>query len=377
MTTMFRRVVVGAVVAAVLALALVVGAGSAAADGNAGAVYTLSNAASGNAVVVFDRAADGTLMGAGSYPTGGHGTGKGLGSQGAIALSEDGTWLFAVNAGSDSISVFRVRPQGLTLVDRQPSGGMMPISLTNRGSLLYVLNAGDTANAGANITGFRIGWTGRLLPIDGSTQPLSQATGVGPAQVSFAPDGDMLVVTEKATNRIDTYKVGWNGAASAPTVHDSAGKTPFGFDFGKRGTLVVSEAFGGAANASALSSYHVSEAGLSVVSASVLTNQTAACWVVVTGNGKYAYTTNTGSASISGYGIGANGSLTLLNSVSGDTGAASHPLDMALTRNSQYLYALDFGTQAISAFSVQADGSLTPVMGVTGLPMTAVGLAAR
>lgn len=376
-TMMFRRLVVGAVVMAALALALVVGAGSAAADGNAGAVYTLSNAASGNEVVMFNRAADGTLSMAGRYGTGGAGTGKGLGSQGAVVLSEDGTWLFAVNAGSNSVSVFRVRPTGLTLVDRQPSGGMAPISVTSRGALLYVLNAGDASNSGANITGFRVGWTGRLAPIDGSTQPLSQASGTGPAQVSFAPDGDMLVVTEKATNKIDTYRVRWNGAASAPTVHNSAGQTPFGFDFGKRGALVVSEAFGGAANASALSSYRVADGGFTLVSASALTNQTAACWVVVTGNGKYAYTTNAGSDSISSYAVNNDDSLTLLQSVAASTGAGSHPTDMALSHNSQYLYTLNAFTHTMSGFSVQSDGSLTPVMSMNGMPEFSVGLAAR
>ncbi|MFN8476067.1 MAG: beta-propeller fold lactonase family protein [Anaerolineae bacterium] len=379
-TTIFRRLVAGALVMAVLALALVVGAGSAAADGNAGAVYTLSNATAangGNAVLVFDRAADGTLTAAGSYGTGGNGTGAGLGSQGAVVLSEDGTWLFAVNAGSNSVSVFRVRPNGLSLVDRQPSGGMMPISVTSRGSLLYVLNAGDASNTGANITGFRVNWTGRLLPIDGSTQPLSQASGTGPAQVSFSPDGNTLVVTEKATNKIDTYKVGWNGAAGAPTVHASAGATPFGFDFGKRGALVVSEAFGGAPTASALSSYRVSDDGFNVVSASVHTTQTAACWVVVTGNGKYAYTTNAGSDSISSYNVNNDDSLTLLKSVAGSTGAGSHPTDMALSHNSQYLYALNAFTHTMSGFSVQADGSLAPVMSMNGMPEFSVGLAAR
>lgn len=377
MTTMFRRLVVGAVVMAALAVALVVGVGSASADGGAGAVYTLSNATGGNEVLVFDRAADGTLTAAGRYATGGNGSGKGLGSQGAVVLSEDGTWLFAVNAGSNSVSVFRVRPNGLTLVDRQPSGGMAPISVTNRGSLLYVLNAGDATNMGANITGFRVGWTGRLLPIDGSTRPLSQASATGPAQVGFTPNGDSLVVTEKATNKIDVYKVGWNGAAAAATVYASAGQTPFGFDFGKRGALVVSEAFGGAANASALSSYRVTDDTFHLVSASVLTTQTAACWVVVTGNGKYAYTTNAGSDSISSYGVNNDDSLTLLNSVAGSDGAGSHPIDMALSHNSQYLYALNALTHTISGFSVQSDGSLTPVMTMNGMPEFSVGLAAR
>ncbi len=368
-----RGFVAGAVVMAVLALALVMGAGSAAADGDAGAVYTQSNAASGNMVYVYSRAADGMLMPAGMVATGGKGTGAGLGSQGAVTLSEDNRLLFVVNAGSNDVSVFRVRPDGLTLVDRQSSGGMMPVSVASRGSLLYVLNAGGDGN----ISGFRVAWNGHLLAIDGSTQPLSQKGGTGPAQVGFAPDGNTLVVTEKATNKIDTYTVGWNGAAGAPTVHASTGATPFGFDFGKRGALVVSDAFGGAANASALSSYTVTRDAFSAVGGPVFTTQTAACWVVVTGNGKVAYTTNAGSDSISSYSIGNDNSLTLLNARAGDTGAGSHPTDMALSNNSQYLYTLNAFTHTMSGFSVAADGSLTMVMQMPNMPEASVGIAAR
>src|SRR5947209_15705137 len=121
-----------------------VAASAAAADGAPGAVYTLMNLTSGNAVAVFARAADGTLSAAGSVATGGTGTGAGLGSQGALALSDDGRWLFAVNAGSNDVSVFDVGPVGLALASRTASGGTLPISLTVHGHVLYVLNAGGT-----------------------------------------------------------------------------------------------------------------------------------------------------------------------------------------------------------------------------------------
>ena len=376
MTTqgMVRRFVAGFVAVAALALALVAGAGSAsAAGGYAGAVYTESNAASGNMVIIFHRAADGTLTPGGMVATGGRGTGAALGSQGAVTLSEDGRLLFAVNAGSDDVSVFRVRPYGLTLVDRIYSEGMMPVSVAARWPFLYVLNAGGDGN----IAGFRIGWNDHLLPIDGATQPLSQAGGTGAAQIAFVPDDNALVVTEKATNRIDTYTLAGNGVAGPPMVHTSAGATPFGFDFGKRGTLVVSEAFGGTANASALSSYRVSHDSFDVVTASAHTTQTAACWVAVTGNGKVAYTTNAGSDSISSYTIGNDGSLTLLAARAGETGAGSHPTDMALSRNSQYLYTLNAATHTLSGFQVAADGGLTPVALMPGMPAASVGLVAR
>jgi len=129
-------------------------------DGAQKAVYTLTNQAAGNAVAVFTRAADGTLTPAGSYATGGTGTGAGLGSQGAVTLSRDGRLLFAVNAGSNDVSVSSVGAGGLSLLSRTPTGGTLPTSVTVYGSVVYVLNAGGDGN----ITGFSLDAGGGLTP---------------------------------------------------------------------------------------------------------------------------------------------------------------------------------------------------------------------
>jgi len=369
------RRIVPAILAFALLLVTFVSGGVAAAAPSAhdvaGAVYALTNAPAGNGVVVWNRGADGSLTLAGSYATGGQGAGAGLGSQGALILSQNNRWLFAVNAGSNDISVFRVGDAGLTLVDRAPSGGTLPTSLTVHGDLLYVLNAGSSGH----ITGFTIGERGQLAPIVGSTRPLS-GSATAPAQVQFSPDGGLLVVTEKATNLIDTYVVGQDGRASGPVSYASSGATPFGFAFGKRGELVVSEA-NGVPGASAASSYDVSADGkLQVVSGSVSTHQGAACWVVITGNGHYAYTGNA-SGSISGFRVERDGSLTALTA-DGRTGVVSgNPTDLALSHNSQFLYVRIGRTGSIGAFAVQPDGSLQPLPGADGLPANSAGLAAR
>ena len=351
--------------------------GTAAAKGNGtpGAVYTITNAADGNEVVVFDRSADGSLSLQGTYSTGGNGSGTGLGSQGAVALSDDGGHLlFAVNAGSNQISVFSLNGKGLNLVDVVDSGGETPISLTVNKRLLYVLNAGG----GGNITGFVIRRNGKLVALPGSTQPLSNG-GVGdapgPAQVSFDSRGSVLVVTEKASNLIDTYRI-WRGRAQAPVTHDSVGQTPFGFAFDNREDLIVSEAFGGADGDSALSSYKVLGNRVKVISPSVGTTQTAACWVVISKDGRYAYTTNAGSGSISSYRIGKRGDITLQDAQAGLTGDGSSPIDMALSNNGRFIYALNSGTSTISAFQVKLDGSLES-LGQVDVPAGSVGLAAQ
>ena len=343
--------------------------------GNAGAVYVSSNSPAGNEVLVFPRAGDGSLAAPVAFATGGLGTGGGLGNQGAVVLSHNNRRLFVVNAGSNEVSVFAVTRTGLELLDRVASGGMRPVSVTVHRRLVYVLNAGGTGN----ITGFKLDGDGNLHPIANSTRSLSSAA-AGAAQVEFSPDGGVLVVTEKMTNKISTYTVGAGGLATGPNVQPSNGVTPFGFAFSRRGTLVVSEAFGGAPGASALSSYNASAGGsLSVISPSTGTTETAACWVVITRNGRFAYTSNTGSNTISGYGLSRAGELTLLdaNGVTATTG--SGPIDLALTKDSRFLYSLDNDTGAgtISAFRVEEDGSLTPASGASGLPAGANGLAAR
>ena len=337
-----------------------------------GAVFVMTNG-SANAILLFERRADGTLGGSTSFATGGAGTGAGLGSQGALAFSADGRYLLAVNAGSDELTAFRVIHRRLERTARVASGGDMPISVTVHGSVVYVVNAGGTGN----ISGFTLSPHGTLTPIAGSSRPLS-GSGTGPAQIEFSPDGNTLVVTEKATNRILTYAVNAQGLASGPTVHVSAGMTPFGFAFAGRDLLIVSEAFGGAPDASAVSSYHLEGSDPDVVSASVPTTETAACWTAVTRNGRFAYVTNTGSGSITGYAIGRSGTIERLNGngVTGSTGTGSSPLDAAFSSSSQHLYTLN-GNGTISAFAVAANGALTPIAGAAGLPAGAAGIVAH
>ncbi|HUF47571.1 MAG TPA: beta-propeller fold lactonase family protein, partial [Vicinamibacterales bacterium] len=340
----------------------------------AGAVYTASNATTGNEVLIFNRRADGQLEPGGVVGTGGLGTGAGLGNQGALALSDQGRWLLAVNAASDTVSVLRIHNRGLDLIDVEPSGGVGPVSVTSHRNIVYVLNA-----ASDSIAGFRLGPRGQLEPIDDSTRALS-GSGGGAAQVAFSPRGDVLVVTEKATNRIVTFLVDDDGRPGFAQVHDSVGQTPFGFSFGKRDQVFVAEAFGGAPDASATTSYEVGREGsLTPISPSVGTNQTANCWVVVTPDGRFAYVTNTGSGSISGYQIAFDGEIALLDldGRTGVTGDGSGPIDLALSANGRYLYSLHSGTQSIGVFEINDDGALTPLPFTAGLPAGANGLVAR
>jgi 6-phosphogluconolactonase len=344
------------------------------ADSVAGAVYTSSNAPAGNQILIFDRAVDGTLTAASTVATGGAGTGGGLGNQSALTLSADGRWLLAVNAASNDISLLSVRANGLELRDLARSGGVNPISVTVHDDLVYVLNAGSDT-----VSGLRITPDGRLTPIDGSARALS-GNGTGPAQLAFTPDGRVLIVSEKNTDLIDTFRVRSDGTLDGVRSTPSHGATPFGFAFGQRDQLLVSEAFGGAPNASAVSSYDVDRDGSLVVeSGSVPTNQSAACWVLVTKGGRFAYTSNTGSGSLAGFAIGHDGAIALLtaNGRTGVTGAGSAPIDLATSDDGRFLYALNSATHTIGVFSIEADGRLVALPFAGGLPAGANGLAAR
>lgn len=339
----------------------------------AGAVYTMTNADDGNAVLAFRRSARGRLTFADAYATGGDGTGGGLGNQGGVVLNRSGSRLFAVNAGSDSVSVFAVAPRGLKLLSVTPSGGSRPVSVTTHGDLVYVLNAGGDGN----IAGFELTPDGTLKALQGSIKPLS-GSGTGPAQIAFSPEGHVLVVTEKATNNLVSYFVGDSGTPQGPFVTPSEGITPFGFSFGQRGRLFVSEAFGGAAQASAVSSYDVAkDASLTPITSSLPTFQSAACWLVLTGNGRYAYTTNTASDSVTGLAVARNGELELLDPTGYTAAAGDGPIDAALSRNSRYLYVLNGAEGSLSAYRVRGNGSLKQIPGIAGLPAGANGLAAE
>ncbi len=330
-------------------------------DHGVSTIYTETNAASGNEVLAFQNI-DGTLSSVGSFATGGLGSGTGLGSQGAVV--SDGHHLLAVNAGSNQVSLFGIERDGtLSLGDVESSHGMNPVSVAVHDDIAYVVNAGDST-----ISGFRIRHD-RLEQIAGSTQSLS---GIGAAQIAFDATGKRLVVTEKATSTIDVFAVNKHGVAGAAVAEASAGTTPFGFAIDDRNHVIVSNAAGGAAGASSVSSYRFAAfTGLEPISPEVADTQTAACWIALSEDQKYAYTTNAGSGSISSYRLGRNGSLQLLQAIAATPGAG--PNDMVEANDS--LFTLNNGSHTISTHSIGGDGSLT-LQGALTVPSGVAGLAA-
>ena len=339
----------------------------------AGGVFVSTNGLNGNAVVAFARAADGSLSPTGTFATGGTGiggVGDPLASQFAVALSPNAKFLVVANAGSNDVSSFAVDGGSLSLVDRAASGGTRPVSVAVSKDYVYALNTLSNT-----IGVLAIGSDGSLTALPGKTKALPAGAN-GSAEVRLSPNGHLLVVSERVSNRLETFTVGSDGSLGDGVVTPDAGNTPFGFDFTTRGQVIVSEA----ASASA-SSYNVNDDGsLSVVSAAAATLQRAPCWLIVNNSGRFAYTANAGSATITGFSVAANGALSLLTStgVSGDLGAGAQPLDLDMSRNGNFLYVMKNGTGTIGGFAVGGDGGLTPLADTPGLVARAgyMGLAA-
>lgn len=248
-----------------------------------------------------------------------------------------------------------------------PSGGTEPISITQHGDLVYVLDGGSKV-----ISGFRLTGGSGLSPLGGSTQPLGSSA-AGAEQVQFSNNGQLLVVTEKTSNTIDTFEVGAAGLAG-PVRTNGAPGGPFASTFDNRGDLLVA----GVGAPVGARSYDVSRDGeLSTIS-EVANFQAGACWIVLTNHGRFVYTSNAGSSTISGFAVRPDSTLRLLvpGGVSAGLGAGGHPLDLAAAEDGRYLYNLTDGFHEISELKINDDGSLTLVAAATGLPVGDAGLAA-
>lgn len=343
-------------------------------------VYVMSNGINANSVAILKRNFFGGLNKVAVVPTGGKGVGVGtiapppdpLGSQNALLKSQDGRWLFAVNAGSNQVSVFAIRHDDLQLVDIVASGGTYPVSLTQRGNRLFVLNAAGAASVNV----FQIGPAGNLNPITnetrviGTDQPLvtnQPNVGMTPAQLQFTPDGKWLVVSVKdasAKGYFELFGIDRQGSLTQdPVISSSNDAQPFGFAFDGNGHLISSEAVGSAA-----SSYAVGRNGsLSAISADVANGQAAACWLAVSGH--YAYTSNAGKGNISAYRIDGAGHLTLAKAVAAtlETGAAA--TDIKASPDGLFLYVANSLGGDIDTFLIVGDGQLIRVGDTSVFPL--------
>jgi 6-phosphogluconolactonase len=330
------------------------------------AVFVMTNDAATNEVIAYERNSYGTLYSPHTFKTGGRGSGgKGdpLGSQGSLTLSQDHHWLFAVNAGSGTLSVFRVEDSVLILTDQVPTGGAEPTAVTQRGNLVYVLNAAGSSS----VVGFT--FAGGQLTLIPDSQRFLSANGANPGSVAFSADGKFLLTTEKANNDVDVFGVASNGTLSAITVNPSAGPGAFAVNVAPNGTAIVSETGHGGTTA-AISSYDIDADGtLTAISTTVPTLGAANCWNAITPDGRFVYVSNAGSSTISGFSIGGTGALTPIpGTIVGTNPAGSGNLDIAISADGKFLYTLNSAGGTLGAFAINANGALTNLGTLGGLP---------
>ena len=323
-----------------------------------GAVFAMTNSTAGNEIVVYARANDGSLeRNRTNVSTRGLGIGVDTDTQGPLRLSSNNRFLYAVNPGSDNISVFEVNGTLLKFLQIVDAGDQ-PLSLTISGNLLYSL---DGSVAGNGIRGFRIAADGTLTALPDSFRTLSSPIAV-PGDIEFSLDGRTILVTHKTTNvlltpqnAIDAFAVGADGYASAmPLRNASFGLRPFSLAFRGDGKIVTVESFNAAPNLSSASSYQLGQDGsISIISGSVPNMQTDVCWVVISNDGRYAYTSNFGSGTISSYRLNAAGNITLINGAAASFGETTQPVDSDLSGDGRYLYQLLRGSGAVAALRVK------------------------
>ena len=326
-------------------------------QGQAGAVFVMNNSATRNEVISFVRAADGSLQQAGTFATGGRGTGgvtDPLESQGSLTLSSDHSLLFAVNGGSSEISVFRVHGSHLTLIDKELTGGAEPNAVAQHGGVLYVLNVGGSSS----VVGFTVHANGQLSQIPNSIHFLTTNNAEG-ASLAFTPNGQFLAVTERATNNIDVFQVRADGTLAPIVVNTDSQPGAFSVSFAPNGAALVSETGpAGGNDASTISSYSILANGtLSPISLGVATLGNANCWNAAAPNGRWVYVSNAASSTISGFHIGTDGSLTPIGAtILGINPTGAGNLDIAVTADSQFLYSLNSGNGTISVFGIEQEG---------------------
>ncbi len=326
-------------------------------------VFVQTDNTAGNQVVAYDRADNGSLTPDGTYDTGGLGGQLSgsvvdhLASQGSLTYDPGNAVLYAVNAGSDTVSVFAVRGDRLALRQVVSSGGAFPVSVTVHGDLVYVLNAEN----GGSVQGY-VNFFGHLFALPGSNRPLGLDPTAAPqyvntpGQVAFSPNGAQLIVTTKANgNDIDVFGVGRFGLLSAtPVVNSEPGAVPFAIDFDGSGHLVIAEA-----GTDALATFTLNQGGTVTPIAAVGTGQSATCWVAQAQG--FFYASNAGSGSISQYSDSPSGQLILAAQTATDPGT----VDAAASADGQYLYVQTGGSGVVDEFHVAANGSLAEIGSVT------------
>jgi 6-phosphogluconolactonase (cycloisomerase 2 family) len=343
------------------------------APGPGGVVFVQTDDLDHNSIVAYTRDGDGRLHRVAEFATGGRGGVErdvpldSLASQDSLTFDGAHHLLFAVNAGSNTVTSFRVDGAHLTRLQTVASGGVFPVSVSAGHDQLYVLNAGGSGN----VTGYRINGSGRLTALPGASRDLGLTNQArpefitAPADIAQTRDGAQVVVTTKANNTIDVFNLR-QGRLSAPVKNGSASAVPFAVSFDSHGRLAVANA-----GNSSVSSYRINADGtLATITAGIQDGQAALCWLV--GTGDTFFGGNAGSSTISAFAVAGDGTVSLTGTADGVVahtgGGAGGTIDLAITTDQQFLYAENAFAGSVEAYRILSDQTLELVDTATGLP---------
>ena len=352
-----------------------------------------------NAVIAYRQNSDGQLTQIGSFNTGGTGVANPQGLLGPddsdkeVIASPDGRLLFAVNQGSNSIAVFRVHRDGsLGLVNNTAisSGGTEPVSLAIGDGRLYVVNRGDEVQGQAGtiaptITVFNIRQNGVL------TQDLAATTtlplGLSPSQVLISSTSRLAFldtftppplnnVTD--ANEVLPFQIAADGAL-IPVSSGGVGAPvtpPLLLGLAQNPTENIIYAGLTGANQVGVFTFH--GAGNLNLFGTVSVQGKGPCWTLVSANGKFLYTVDTGTNSVGVFSLAdplhpvqiQEFVLGGPQNSTGDPKAARETTDFefALDPSGKTLYVIDHQTDAAGNFpqgnalhvlSVAPDGMLS------------------
>jgi 6-phosphogluconolactonase len=333
-------------------------------------VFVMTNDAVKNEVLAYQRIFDGRLTLKERFVTGGRGSGgttDPLQSQGSLTLSHDHNLLFAINSGSGTVSSFHLFGGLPVLVDQEPTGGSEPVAVAEHNGIIYVLNAGGN---GA-VVAFRTDNLGHLHEISNSLVHLT-ATHSGGSSISVSPDGTTLAVIEKVPNNIDTFPIHPDGTLGSVVINHSVTSGVFAAVFTPNGKLIVSENQPNGTDVSSISSYTINVDGtITAITQSLQTFGDGNCWNAITPNGKYVYVDNSATATVAGFSIGSNGTLTpIAGTILSSNPAGTTNLDIAVSSDGKFVYTINSGAGSVSIYSINGDGTLNSLGDIDGLPKT-------
>jgi hypothetical protein len=404
------------------------GGGSGSGSGSGGTserqfVFVESNALEGNEILAFERGDDGGLMFRERYDAGGIGITAGadqrlgpLDSDDEIAISGDGNYLYAVNSGDSTVAAFRIDDDGvLSAVSESPfdSGGTNPVGIGLTDSNMYVINKEAEGLATPSYAAMRIDDGHATMIGSVSAQP-----GGSPSTAHLSRDERFVFGTSfidgarpmaAPVGQIESFVRQSDGslvaAPGSPLAlpPDTTGMTPPPPPVALNVAQHPSEALLYVAfpTRSQIGVYEIEDTGALTFLRTVPNSGKAVCWFQIDDDGRYMYTVNSVSATVSTYDLSdpsdpvEGGAIELANAMAGPpfidamgmtVPVTSQPFDFAFDAEQKHLYIVsqrattnveDLAGNFLHVLDVHEDGSLAETISPIDLSTVGVSPLAR